>query len=225
MEEEYSNEKCLALAKGLTENLTNNLPHCVEIAVLTLNSKLPFKALTIRETLIHRMAELSTATIQLFESRQLLPAFILTRSTIETAALLYCLYRSLEQFNADHDLQNLDKSFLMRALMGSKHEDATHTAYSVLTAVDKLDKVVEGIRHDYDELSEFLHPNWAGVMGAFGKIDKDNFRLELGKENRTLKPIIGLSPFVAALQAFEIFYNEVGKSILVMNDFFESASS
>ena len=225
MDDEYSEEKCLALAKGLIENLTNNLPHCVEIAALTLNSKLPFKVISIRETLIHRMAELSVATLQLFENGQLLPAFILTRSTVETSALLYCLYRSLEQFNIDHDVERLDKSFLMRALMGSKNDDAAHEAYSVLTAVDKLDKMVEGIRHDYDELSEFLHPNWAGVMGAFGKIDKEKFRLELGKENRTLKPIIGLSPFVAALQAFEIFYDEVGKSILVMNDFFESSSN
>ena len=82
----------------------------------------------------------------------------------------------------------------------------------------------EGIRHDYDELSEFLHPNWAGVMGAFGKIDKEDFRLEVGKENRTLKPIIGLSPFVAALHACEIFYNEAVKSILVMSDYFSASN-
>ncbi len=138
MEEGFQNKKCLALAKRLAENLTNNLPDCVEIAALTLNSKLPFKAITIRETLIHRMAELSVATLRLFESGQLLPAFILTRSTIETAALLYCLYRSLEQFNTDHDVEKLDKSFLMRALMGSKHDDSAHEAYSVLTAVDTV---------------------------------------------------------------------------------------
>ena len=77
-------------------------------------------------------------------------------------------------------------------------------------------------RNDYEELHEFLHPSWAGVMGAFGTIYKENFRFELRGQSRSLKIEIGLYPFMACLQAFGEYYNDLSPLIQDMNRYFES---
>jgi hypothetical protein len=128
----------------------------------------------------------------------------------------------VEIFNNDHDIAKLDELFLKRVMTGCKFKDAKYQAYSAITAVQKLDEVVEGINGDYEILCEFLHPNWSGAMGAFGKIDQKNSVLELGREQRSLKPVIGLLPFSLSLWVAIEYYKRLPRLIQKMNEYFES---
>ena len=67
-------------------------------------------------------------------------------------------------------------------------------SYNVLTAVNRLDKEFGGLRQMYDNLCEFTHPNWSGVMGSYSKIDKQEYTLYLGKEHGKPPLAFGLGP-------------------------------
>lgn len=73
-------------AREYSERFTASLPQHINAATLTVKSKLPFKALSIRELLLHRMAALSTAAVDLFSHKRVIPAVILTRAVVETLA-------------------------------------------------------------------------------------------------------------------------------------------
>jgi hypothetical protein len=49
-----------------------------------------------------------------------------------------------------------------------------YTAVNILKQVDALDKVVFGARRDYDQLSEFVHPNAHGAAYYFMQSGPDN---------------------------------------------------
>jgi len=66
--------------------------------------------------------------------------------------------------------------------------------------------------HQYDVLSEFAHPNWAGTTLLYSKSDPPNFCTDFGSNirapNSTKKSeVIGLS---VALIMFERSYNRIG---------------
>lgn len=68
------------------------------------------------------------------------------RSQCETLALLrYCIEKP---------------DYVTAATLGEhKHPEEKMRLVNILTMVDRLDKKHEGIRHDYDDLCEFTHPN------------------------------------------------------------------
>ena len=70
-------------ARAVTDAIANSLPDQVNPATLTLKSKLPFKVLSLRELLIHRVSALAVATVDLQDRSNHLAAAILTRSSRE----------------------------------------------------------------------------------------------------------------------------------------------
>ena len=101
-------KKELEEAKQLSRRLSSNLPKKIVAASLSYYSKLPFKAFSLREALIHRIAELSEVAVELFESEKLVSAIIMTRSVYETTSVLYWLYKSLEKVYIKKELGNMD---------------------------------------------------------------------------------------------------------------------
>ena len=79
----------LDYVKALTQQIVASLPQRLDPATISLTAKLPFRAMSLREALIHRVADLSEAAVRLYESGQTLPAFVITRALMETAASLY----------------------------------------------------------------------------------------------------------------------------------------
>ena len=165
-------DKNLTEAKQALADLTKRLPTRVEAKALTKRSKLPFKALIIRELLLHRTVAVATATVDLFEQRRPIPAAILTRSIVETAAALFSLHERLETFMKDDkkDLHDLNQ-FLDGRLMGSRNnpDPEMPKAVNVLSLIDRLERAAPGCRFVYDALCEVAHPNWGGTFGAFGR--------------------------------------------------------
>src|SRR5215475_4101125 len=88
----------LELAKQLALNIRGSLPKALYAGSFTLKSKLPYKATSFRELLIHRVSDIADVAIELYESNRLVPAFILTRALVETTAILYWLHQKSCEF-------------------------------------------------------------------------------------------------------------------------------
>lgn len=55
---------------------------------------------------------------------------------------------------------------------------------NILTMVDRVDKEIPGFRGVYDNLCELSHPNWAGTLGTYTKIDREKLWVDFGKNIR-----------------------------------------
>jgi hypothetical protein len=150
------NAQHLAKAQEFSERLSASLPDRIQAAALTLKSKLPFKALSIRELLLHRMAALSSAAVGLFKQKRAIPAVILTRAIVETVAVTFTFHERLDRFLTGNtkDIAALD-DFLMRCLLGGRHRSEMPTPTNSLTLVDRVERTVPGFRNVYDGLCEY----------------------------------------------------------------------
>ena len=81
----------MAEVKERLISFERRLPRQIDILALS-RSKLPFKALEYRETLIWRITELGQAAVQHFDAKKLVAAMLLTRAAVEAAAALYYLH-------------------------------------------------------------------------------------------------------------------------------------
>jgi len=196
-------KKELTEAKQLSMRLSSSLPKKIEAASLSHYSKLPFKAFSLREALIYRIAELSEVAVELFESEKLVSAIIMTRAVYETTSVLYWLYKSLEKVCTKKELGNIDE-FFMKSLFGSKNGEMPLESYNILTAIDHTDKVFKGYKNAYNSLSEFAHPNWPGLLGAYSNLNRKKICLELGKDVGNIPISSSLSLLVGALTLFII---------------------
>lgn len=133
-------------AKDLVNKIKLNLPDSYEIASISVKSKIPFNALTLREAIIHRVSELSEVAYQLYYSNKVISAFIITRSLMETVAILYSIHNEIEKVNNSKKIANIN-SFFIRLLYGCRDIDwLPKPPYNILTAIDKIDKSFEGFR-------------------------------------------------------------------------------
>ena len=210
-------KKELAKAKQLSRQLSSNLPKKIKAASLSHYSKLPFKAFSLREVLIHRITELSEVAVELFESEKLVSAIIMTRAVYETTSVLYWLYKRLKQVCATKELGNIDE-FFMKSLFGSKNEERLPESYNILTAINHTDKDFQGYRNAYNSLSEFAHPNWSGLFGAYSKLNQEKIILELGKEVGNIPLSVALPLLLGALTLFIDYYNEMETYLLQFNE-------
>lgn len=194
--------------------LESNLPTRVDGFALSPISKLPFKALTFRECLIWRMAELSRSAFENYGQQRLASGILLTRGAIETSAALWYLCAKLETAIQAHDLSDTD-SYLMRLMMGSRTDtDVLPQAINVLSFIDRVDKDIAGFRGQYDSLSEVSHPNWAGTTLLYSRRDSTTsgiftFGQNLRCADSTLRA--GIGSLSGALLVFERSYNYVGE--------------
>jgi len=105
--------------------------------------------------------------------------------------------------------------------MGPNWEQAAN----ILTAIDKMDRLGVRFRMNYDRLSEYAHPNRAGGMGSFERIDRENFTLYYGEEKVKEPNLCMIGHLLIGTQgAFEYFYNSLGDSIHAINEGFENGS-
>jgi len=216
-----TDQETLAEAKEFAERLAASLPDIIPVAGLTLKSKLPFKALSIRELLIHRVSELASSAVENFERGRTVAAIALTRGVIETVAVLFALHERVERFLEDKNVDELD-AFLMRTLMGSRTNGDLPVAANILTLIDRLHLAVEGTRTTYDALCEITHPNWAGLLGSFGELDRQAMELRLGATGRSRGMSAGVNALSGALMTFQHYYNELAGLIGQLNEHFET---
>jgi len=87
-------EEWLSEADGRLALFEKNLPRQIDPIALS-RSKLPFKALSYRETLIWRVTELGRAAVENFKQHRVAAATLLTRAVVETTAALWYLRKKM----------------------------------------------------------------------------------------------------------------------------------
>jgi hypothetical protein len=210
----------LALARQLATDIRSSLPMELCAGSFTSKSKLPFKAASFREVLIHRLSDLADISIELYETDRLVPAFLTTRGVVETVAMMYRLHCKTTKFLESKDKIAYDE-FLMKGMLGSRDGTTCLESYNILSAVDPLNKEFKGFRKMFDTLCEFTHPNWSGTMGSYSKINSETYTLHLGKSHQKPPVAFGLGPLVASLVVFMNYYNDLADKLKTVNDRFE----
>src|SRR5437870_10275788 len=84
-------EELIDEIRARVELLEGSLPRRVDPMAVSPTAKLPFKALSYRETLIWRMDELGRSAFESFENNKLASAILLTRAAVETSAAVWYL--------------------------------------------------------------------------------------------------------------------------------------
>lgn len=199
-----------------------SLPEGFEIAMLSLNSKLPFKALSLREVLIHRVADLGLSATDCLQAKRVVSSATLTRAAMETLARVMELHYRLSRFLSEPNVADMNK-YLDRALLGSRNDEAMPRAIHIVEAVKAVDVEIPSFSDNYKSLCEYAHPNWSGGLGTFGQIDHENFRIVLGNPERAARALRTIALMLnATLAAFEVWYNRLAEVIGAFNEHFEA---
>lgn len=214
----------LVQAKQLVAVMGKDLPRRVDRAPF--HSLIPFKALQLRELLRYRIAVLAVSAIESFEQRRVLPAVILARAAVETVVPLFFVHKEVTGFLAgprdEPSAMALD-AFLLHGLMLSRREGTDYKAMNITTLVEKVEKSIPGFAPTYFALCEYAHPNWAGVLGTFGKGDNEADALILGERSDDPAYKLGTNALAGCLGSFHQLYNELGDLIPPLNDHFGPA--
>lgn len=207
----------LETARALVIAFQQSLPSVAEPSQFTRRSGLPFKALSLRELLIHRVACLGNAAVMMFERHDYLPGVIITRALLETIAVASALERSLNRAVRTNDFDTLD-SYLMRLLVPSAVPDANYEAMNITGLIDAVDKKVPGFRSTYNQFSEYVHPNWSGLLGTFGRVDPETRALHLGAFEESAAWGVGVHALVGLLAEFQDIYAALPSLITQLNE-------
>ena len=210
------NQDLLERIRLVADELSASLPEAFDIASLSTKAKLPFKALTLRESLIHRASELADTALDLIDSRRFIPATIIARALMETTGLLYWLHHRVESAVKAGQVGDLD-DFLMRGLVGDKLDDGEDdiVALNAMSGIDRVSQDEKDLpvtfREMYDWLCEFTHPNWGGVMGAYSKVDRQNWRVTFGSRRDPKDWEFLEAPLHRSLWVFRDRYNDMAR--------------
>jgi len=197
-------------ARTFSDRLGASLPKEVDIVALGVKSKAPFQLLCTREALIWRTEELARNACDALERNDFAAAALLTRGVTETAALVWKLMELLD--GRDTTTPQAMNDQLMRALAGWKADPGElPEAYSVLTLVQRMDRVLSGVLHTYASLSEIAHPNWSGALGLYGMTDREKYITTFGRglRNADGNAMMIANALLGSLGAFEYAYNRI----------------
>jgi hypothetical protein len=195
------------------QTLEAKLAKRLDAMAVSRTTKVPWKALLLREVLSWRMADLARGAFENFEKERLASAIVLTRAAVETSAALWYLCGKVAAAIDAKTVGDID-DYLMRLMMGSKTESAMPQALNVLGFVDHVEKEVEGFRHQYDVLSEYAHPNWAGTSLLFLKHNEETRVTDFGANIRTENSkSIGVLNLSITLAMFQRSYNRLADLI------------
>ncbi|MDR3590459.1 MAG: hypothetical protein P4N41_12470 [Negativicutes bacterium] len=119
-----------------------------------------------------RLIDLGHIAVELWGRESFAAAFLVGRAMMETTACLHSFAEGLKsRMDSGCKYEELDE-FIMRHCFGSRTMSHFPQAFSVLTHIDRLDKLIPGFRCIYDQLSEVCHPNYPGNLGAYSDVDK-----------------------------------------------------
>ena len=194
----------------------------VEAASVSTISKTPFNVLVYRECLFYRHTQLCETSLQLVKQGTATPAVVLARAAIECTGMIYWAHKKLLSYRNSVLLSDIDKFFLKalmgskaEELMGSKTEDNLRGAHNVMTGLDHVDVKYNGLRKLYDQMSEFAHPNYAGVHQSYAKIDYDKYTVafKYNNDKTAYQHKMAVNAVGGSLVVFEVYYNAIAKEM------------
>jgi len=135
-----------------------------------------------RQVSLRRIVDLAESADVLFHQGRLLPANTLTRSTVETVAVQFAVWKKLDSLT---DVLNADAihELLMSVVFGRRDKggDWPNKSMQVLTAIDHLEKQFPGFRGEYERLCEYAHPGLAGGYGMYVRTEGQKFKTYFGQ--------------------------------------------
>jgi hypothetical protein len=193
---------CLEIVKRLEACL----PEKVEAAKTSWKAKLPFLTASLRECLLYRVAELGLSSCNVIKVGQRVSAAVLIRALLEAVALLVLLDQRVKEAVEIGKIEELNR-LVKSGLVGSKNNMTPIEAHNVLTLLKHVTKRYDGFKTLYLDLSEIAHPNWGGLLGAYGKLNEAERSYKLEKSKLPL-PML-LLPLRAGLGTFLDTYNSM----------------
>jgi hypothetical protein len=201
------------IAKKLS-HLEATLAHQVTAEQISNRARLPFHVETCRQIAKWRFTELARGAFDGFMEGKMAVALLLTRAAIETCAALWYLTTKVAATNDESVLEELGKS-VRTVLLGSRVDPNMLSAINVLTFIGSVEKTLPGTRERYNGLSEYCHPNWAGMLGLYGRYDMSNRLIVLGQdaERKSNAKAVGVSMLSAGFLMFKKTYDDLGESL------------
>ena len=150
------------------EKLEDGLPTDVDVSAVSETAILPFTDIcSIRDVLAWRFVDISCSVMRCVDEDRTASAAVLTRAALDTGATVSYLNDRLRRALDTGAVGNTDDR-LMKLLPGSRTmQEVLPLAINGLTLVDAVNMQVDGVRHQYDELSDLAHPNWASAMNLY----------------------------------------------------------
>lgn len=202
-------QELLRQAKAFLDEFNGWLPQRIDPAGISRKSKVPFKVMSHSAALLYRMTELGEAAYQLYKTDRLAAAFTLTRSSLETAAMLFWLYDKVRTAVDRSDLGDMDQH-IMRGIFGGRDKEAKLPAFNVLTIIEHADRKLKVWKAACESLSEYAHPNFSGTLSLYGRYNTGKSYLELGWEIKgKIRRGEGLPLLVGALAVFKYYYQAI----------------
>jgi hypothetical protein len=201
-------------ARRRVDNFRAHLPSSISVADLGVRSKSPYHLLAAREAMSWRTEELARCACDMLERDDIAAGTLLTRAVAESAAFVWRLNELLEErqrYTAD-DLQEKFE----RMLLGWKSDPEFPVAFNIQTMIDHMAKQIPEARTRYDQLSEFAHPNWSGVLGLFSVTDSTTYTTTFGRGLRrtpTAAKEQAAMTLCAFLELFEHAYNAISDEL------------
>ncbi len=199
----------------------SKLPRRIDAMAVSKLSKLPYKVLLYRESLMWRMAELGRSAFEDFERNRLVSATVLTRAAVETSAALWCLCAKIAAAIQADCVGNIDEHLMMLAVGIATDAPTTEDGAAFPRPIrvghflKEVEKDVEDFSRQYGILSEYAHPNWAGTVLLYAKHDPENRVTEFGQNIRMAENTrcIGVVNLSVALAMFERSYDRCSELI------------
>lgn len=136
--------------------------------------KLPGTVRIIRESLLWRLEELGRNAFEALDANRFVASAVAVRAILETTAALVFL-RTMMRKAIENGLTPALIGKIDRCLINSKAWDELEDPVHINDMLREVEKIIPGFKDaHYDNLSEWVHPNWGGTFGAFGSFDKVN---------------------------------------------------
>lgn len=152
------------------KNIRKTLKSSVGFYERSNHTKIPFKVEIFVNALSLRILEHIDAVVCLYDKNLFIPAFALIRSNFESLALLNVVASGIEKSLKEDKLDERFKEELESISLGTREDGDTIKAINVITQLKKMDKKFKGIWAVYSSISEFVHPNYDGVLGGYSEI-------------------------------------------------------
>lgn len=176
----------------------------VVVTAHLMRSKIAWAMTTYQQALLHRIVAVFDGVSLAWQGQSPLVAMMGARAQIESCAVFLHFVSSAERLLKAEDLPGLH-ALTTRALFASRDEDwlklsPETEAAQILNRIDRLDRIVPGVRKHYAILSERCHPNSAGHHFMFARTDRTDGTVSFVPErdptgNRVLI-LMGLFPCV-----------------------------
>ena len=179
-------------------------------------AQIPYYTLCYRQTLLWRIAELSRNAFDCFVKNDLAAAIILTRAAVETSSALWHVAGKIEKMIKRGAVGNFGE-YLTKLRLGRSKEliNADEPkAVHVNDFIRDVERQCKGFEHQYDLLSDYVHPNWSGTT-IYSQLDHQNAFADFGQNIRGGEPAkgIGLTNLSVALMFFQRSYTKIGTTL------------